>query len=516
MTDFIAKFNLQDETPISATFSIGKVEPFNAKFELINSPIAVNQDITITENGTYIPDKGYTGFGEINVNVDVEPNNQDKIITENGIYTADEGYTGLGEITVNVNTATQDKTITENGVYTADNGYVGLGEVTVNVNTGKYTITVIDYDGTILKEAKLNTGDVFILPEPPTHEKLIFQEWSSTQPLEIDNTLIVQDSDVIIGAIYDTKSGKCEFDITLTKTTGLTVTMNIVNNKNWGDGTIDSNTSHTYADYGTYTITFDKLTQINSTAFSQSGSDINYSLTAIRLTNLTTLTGTFFQYCASLKTVTFSNSVNTLGASFFQHCRSLKCVVFPNKQNMLQNYMFSYCRALENVVIPYGISSIPTGFVQYCQALGNVILPDSITTINQYAFRYCYKISKVKLPKNLATIPNYSFQSCFALKTITLSNKITSIGTSAFSACYLFEKIKIPSSVTTIQAQAFSTCYALIEYDFTEHTSVPTLANTNVFSSINEICKIKVPANLYYEWIASTNWSTYADYIEEV
>ena len=33
----------------------------------------------------------------------------------------------------------QDKTITENGVYTADSGYTGLGEVTVNVTDSEYT-----------------------------------------------------------------------------------------------------------------------------------------------------------------------------------------------------------------------------------------------------------------------------------------------------------------------------------------------------------------------------------------
>lgn len=31
-----------------------------------------------------------------------EINNQDKTVTENGVYIADEGYTGLGEVTVNV------------------------------------------------------------------------------------------------------------------------------------------------------------------------------------------------------------------------------------------------------------------------------------------------------------------------------------------------------------------------------------------------------------------------------
>jgi len=63
--------------------------------------------------------------------------NQDKTITENGVYTADEGYTGLGEVTVDVLSANnEDKVILENGVYEADyeEGYTGLGEVTVAVN----------------------------------------------------------------------------------------------------------------------------------------------------------------------------------------------------------------------------------------------------------------------------------------------------------------------------------------------------------------------------------------------
>jgi hypothetical protein len=49
--------------------------------------------------------KGQTVFGVEGTaegGGDTEINNQDKKITENGTYTADEGYTGLGEVTVNV------------------------------------------------------------------------------------------------------------------------------------------------------------------------------------------------------------------------------------------------------------------------------------------------------------------------------------------------------------------------------------------------------------------------------
>ena len=47
-------------------------------------------------------------------------------------------------------------------------------------------------------------------------------------------------------------------------------------------------------------------------------------------------------------------------------------------------------------------------------------------------------------------------------------------------------------------------------YDFTKCTAVPALSNANAFSGIPADCEIRVPAALYDEWIAATNWSTYA------
>ena len=51
-----------------------------------------------------------------------------------------------GDVTIN----NQNKTITENGVYTADNGYTGLGVVTVNVPIPEqYGLITYDQDKTI-------------------------------------------------------------------------------------------------------------------------------------------------------------------------------------------------------------------------------------------------------------------------------------------------------------------------------------------------------------------------------
>jgi hypothetical protein len=49
--------------------------------------------------------------------------------------------------------------------------------------------------------------------------------------------------------------------------------------------------------------------------------------------------------------------------------------------------------------------------------------------------------------------------------------------------------------------------------DFTRCTSIPTLENSNAFTGIPADCEFRVPAELYDEWIAATNWSTYASQI---
>lgn len=186
------------EAIINKGVEVGEDDPFRSYAEKIDDIAGGvhNQDKTITENGTYTYDEGYTGLGEVvvevpseepvletlnvsangtytpsgnvdgydevvvdvpqatfeglsvtengvyepttadgynRVEVDVNPPLQDKTITTNGTFTADSGYYGLDEVTVDIDTVNnQDKTITENGTYTADSGYTGLGTVIVN------------------------------------------------------------------------------------------------------------------------------------------------------------------------------------------------------------------------------------------------------------------------------------------------------------------------------------------------------------------------------------------------
>ena len=103
-----------------------------------------------------------------------------------------------------------------------------------------------------------------------------------------------------------------------------------------------------------------------------------------------------------------------------------------------------------------------------------------------------------------------------AVQRVELGDSVTSTGGSAFSGCYSLTSVVIPNSVTSIGKYAFSGCSTVRYYDFTNHAAVPSLSSTTAFSSVPPDCEIRVPSALYDEWIAATNWTTYADKIVAV
>ena len=113
----------------------------------------------------------------------------------------------------------------------------------------------------------------------------------------------------------------------------------------------------------------------------------------------------------------------------------------------------------------------------------------------------------------MGSLSNNGRVYCNMLQAVEIGKNVTSIGAYAFGSCYSLSSVSIPQGVTSIGTNMFGYCYGMAIYDFTKHTSVPTLVNTNAFSSIPSDCVIKVSASLLEEWKAATNWSTYADKI---
>ena len=369
-------------------------------------------------------------------------------------------------------------------------GEVVIGTAGQEVS-GNYTVKVIDYDGTVLMEKKGNTGDVIDLPTAPTHEKLVFQEWSASVVVS-DNKVTIADNDIMVGAVYTTASGQNEFDITLTKVTGLSVKLRMDGTKDWGDGTSDTSMSHTYTSYGDYTI------KCNGTIIYTTSSEALFGQKS----------NTYNYYCIEARFAT----VKTINEYAFRNCYSLTSVVISKGATRISDYVFYYCLQLTNIVIPVGVTHIGSSAFSSCRSLTSIVIPNGVTSIYGNTFQYCYLLKSVVIPNGITSM-GYMFTYCYGLTSVVIPNSVTSISDDVFKGCYSLTRVVIPNSVTRLNNEAFSSCTSITKYDFSKCTAVPTLASTGVFFDINGICKIIVPDSLYDEWIAASNWSTYANYI---
>lgn len=115
-----------------------------------------------------------------------------------------------------------------------------------------------DYDGNLIDTwTKDEVASKTVLPTPPAHTGLVFEGWNWTlEDIKTDTTGQV----ITVGPLYHTESGLTEIDIHLDEVTGKFFTwLSVTSDIDWGDGTSDKSHTHTYTDYGDYTIKTNSL-----------------------------------------------------------------------------------------------------------------------------------------------------------------------------------------------------------------------------------------------------------------
>ena len=369
------------------------------------------------------------------------------------------------------------------------------GGGSVNPTATAKAVNFRDYDGTVLYSYTVDEAAALTeLPPLPEHSGLICQGWNWS----LDDIKAMGRA-VEVGAMYITDDGKTRIYIHLED--GRTSPMlgccpNGTVTVDWGDGTepdtltgtsistVKWTPTHEYSAAGDYVI---KLTVSGSVSFEGSKSSNQYS-NLLRYSSGSDTRNQVYQN--AIQKVEIGDSVTSIRSYAFRGCRSLSSITIPNSVTSIGSYAFADC---------YSISAIT--------------IPNSVTSIGNYAFAYCYSISAITIPNSVTSISSYAFRGCYSISAITIPNSVTSIGNYAFSSCRSLSSITIPNSVTQIGDYAFQYCSGVRYYDFTRHTAVPTLSNTNAFSNISADCEIRVPAALADEWKAATNWTTYANKI---
>jgi hypothetical protein len=352
-------------------------------------------------------------------------------------------------------------------------------------------VNFCDYDGTVVASYTLAQAQALsALPTAPDHSNdtipLTFQGWNYT--LEQVNALTEKAN---IGATYIPTDGKTHLKIRIAAEGRMDVPLRfsqtVANGVtiDWGDGsptqkltgTGNRNTTHTYSSMGDYDITL-----------------------AVESGCVLGLGANSSSYCV----------LGATGNNGLVYCNMLQEVNVGERVASIGSYAFNNCHSLASITIPNSVADIGTYAFRYCYSLASITIPNSVADIGTYAFYGCYSLASIAIPNGVASIGSYAFYNCHSLASIAVPNSVASIGSYAFYNCYSLASVAIPNSVADIGTSAFYNCYGMATYDFSAHTSVPTLASTNAFTGIPSDCIMRIPSALFAIWETATNWSAYA------
>ena len=194
---------------------------------------------------------------------------------------------------------------------------------------GKNRVRYLDIDGKVLKIEYLENGSKLTPPDIPNYDPdyLVFDCWN----YDIDNYVVERPTDV--GAIYNTIDDYSYFWVDVMQRLGFSynLTFNNFESIDWGDGTVDSEKTHTYASEGSYLIKIKGNFSVSNSfgVYTFGSSNINKSIKKAYVKSGCTLGGYAFSYCSSLEIVSLPSSITSLGSNSFYGC-NLKCAIIPN------------------------------------------------------------------------------------------------------------------------------------------------------------------------------------------
>lgn len=408
------------------------------------------------------------------------------------------------------------------------------GGSTPSEPTDNTAVIFTDYDGNLIDTwTKDEVASKTTLPTPPTHSGLVFEGWNWTlEDIQTDTTGQV----ITVGPFYHTESGLTEIDIHLDEVTGKTfkfynlLAYSGVLSVDWGDGNTNIENTHTYLNYGDYTIKIG-LSSENTLDLSYQQKSQDWAVIEIRYAN--NVNNILARYHRNLQRVALTETINFYQAWTFIEAPIVQLTLkngvsvpqlitngkYLKYVAVAKTSKFSYpslsidvSQHLEYVYIP--VANVKSWFLG--KKVKKYTIPSNVTSIGDSAFSGCSSLQSINIPSSVTSIGNNAFYQCSSLQSINIPENVTSIGNSAFSGCSSLYKAKINSSAKIgSYSYRFRGAYLTVFYDFSLCSAVPVLSASNGIQEEEDISVIIVPDALYDEWIAATNWVAYASKIKK-
>lgn len=149
----------------------------------------------------------------------------------------------------------------------------------------------------------------------------------------------------------------------------------------------------------------------------------------------------------------------------------------------------------------------------YHSPIVNITIPNNITSIGTAAFSSCKSLTSIAIPDSVTRLPSAVFFDCTSLTSVTIGNGVTSMDTNIFRGCISLTSATIGNSIKSINNGVFYGCSKLESVILSSIT--PPTIRSDTFKNCTTLSKIIVPKGCGDAYKSATNWSTYADIIEE-
>lgn len=165
---------------------------------------------------------------------------------------------------------------------------------------------------------------------------------------------------------------------------------------------------------------------------------------------------------------------------------------------------------IQEIVIHEGVTSIGYRALRYNESVARLSLPSTLTAISDYSFNGMTNLTSLTIPASVTSIGTHAF-ALSVLTTLVIPQGVTRPGYGCCTNCNRLKTVTLLQTKGSVASNSYSGCTSLQYVSFPNAEVMITLEAADAFS--NTTCSIIVPDALYDEWIAATNWSTYADRI---
>ena len=218
--------------------------------------------------------------------------------------------------------------------------------------------------------------------------------------------------------------------------------------------------------------------------------------------------GSFLTPKPNLKKIVLPDGVKLLGENTFANCTALEEIVWqPKDLTSLPDGTFQYCTSLRDVSFVLNVfegEHLDSIFMS-CKALEEVTVPAGVKTM-QGTFYSCTGLKKVNLPEGLERLDRITFKDCTSLKEITLPSTLKFIGESAFDGSGLVSII-LPKSLEKMETYGSCKDLKAIYYEGT-YEQFKKIAPSPQYLSYN------APILYYYSESEPTTVGNYWRYVD--